>query len=230
MLNWATEENPLKKGVTGTIHYQVRQPIRLNPSHLFLCQGTCGACWAFVATASTEAAIKISLLESRDESSKNLADQIPSLSAQELIDCDDQFNRGCRGGNPVMAFSYIAENGLGSELSYPYDERLHERCDFRANQSRYFISRIRRIVARNENAIRLALEDGPVSVGVCGTDLPFLFYASGIFDFRECCRVQNHAMLIVGYGHDPDLGLDYWIAQNSWGEHWGENGFMRILR
>lgn len=78
--------------------------------------------------------------------------------------------------------------------------------------------------------IREALRDGPVSVGVCGTDLPFLFYSSGIFDFPDCCDLQNHALLIVGYGRDPELQLDYWIAQNSWGRQWGENGFMRLLR
>jgi hypothetical protein len=195
-------------------------------------QGVCGACWAFVAAASTEAAVRLSLLQSTINIPQNnqLATQIPSLSAQELIDCDADFNRGCSGGNPIMAFGYIAQNGIGAEFSYPYSEKVNEECQSARNQSRYYITRIRRIVSRSEAAIRVALEEGPVSIGLCGTDLPFLFYASGIFDYKDCCGIQNHAMLIVGYGRDESLGLDYWIAQNSWGVHWGEKGFMRILR
>lgn len=74
---------------------------------------------------------------------------------------------------------------------------------------------------------------------MCGTDSFFLFYSSGIFDRTDCCTTQNHAMLIVGYGHedlivDSDTGEtsggDYWVILNSWGEFWGERGFQRMRR
>ncbi len=82
----------------------------------------------------------------------------------------------------------------------------------------------------DENALLWALSSGPVVVGICGTDLTFLFYAEGVYNAAECCTNQNHAMLVVGYGHDNATGLDFWLAQNSWGARWGEKGFMRILR
>lgn len=202
-----------------------------------------------MAAAAAEAAIKISLLQSGSEADKRRATRgVPDLSAQELIDCDKQYNRGCSGGNPLIAFNYIAENGLSSWTAYPYEERM-QRCQSSATSSydsRYYITRVHKLVAHSEVVIREALKDGPVSVGrsypmtsfalsppyigVCGTDMPFLFYSSGIFDYPDCCDSQNHALLIVGYGHDDSLGLDYWLAQNSWGKQWGEDGFMRILR
>uniref|UniRef100_A0A7S1TN01 Peptidase C1A papain C-terminal domain-containing protein n=1 Tax=Phaeomonas parva TaxID=124430 RepID=A0A7S1TN01_9STRA len=39
----------------------------------------------------------------------------------------------------------------------------------------------------------------------------------------------NHALLLVGYGTDAIEG-DYWIARNSWGTEWGENGYIRLRR
>ena len=57
-----------------------------------------------------------------------------------------------------------------------------------------------------------------------------MFYSSGILDYKKCCIDVNHAVVIVGYGTDDTTGMDFWLIQNSWGNSWGENGYMRILR
>jgi hypothetical protein len=43
-----------------------------------------------------------------------------------------------------------------------------------------------------------------------------MMYASGVFDVDTCCVEQNHALTLVGYGHDETTGLDYWLAQNRY--------------
>ena len=55
-------------------------------------------------------------------------------------------------------------------------------------------------------------------------------YQSGIYDDPECGFKLDHGVLVIGYGTDNDLNMDYWIIKNSWGSEWGENGYIRIKR
>ena len=65
------------------------------------------------------------------------------------------------------------------------------------------------------------LQDGPAAISLCtdGWDP----YKGGILSCPRNCKI-SHAVLLVGY--EPD----FWIVKNSWGENWGENGYIRISR
>jgi hypothetical protein len=167
------------------------------------------------------------------------------LSAQELLDCDRFYDQGCAGGNPMFAYAYLAVNGLTSDEEYPYVENLPSHteeatsahastamCKRRAQHlpPRAGIDYFRILPSRRESEVKRSLAHGPVSVGVCGHDMSFLFYTGGLYRPPDCCSVQNHAMLLVGYGVDEATGIPFFLAQNSWGVEWGHGGFMKIAQ
>ena len=42
------------------------------------------------------------------------------------------------------------------------------------------------------------------------------------------CRQYDHAVTIVGWG--TESGIPYFLIKNSWGSHWGENGYVKVMR
>ena len=51
----------------------------------------------------------------------------------------------------------------------------------------------------------------------------FQAYTTGVFNENASSNV-NHMVTLVGWDDD----LQAWLIKNSWGEYWGENGYMWI--
>tara|TARA_A100001015_G_scaffold315298_1_gene426804 strand:+ start:6586 stop:7455 length:870 start_codon:yes stop_codon:yes gene_type:complete len=176
----------------------------------------CGGCWAFSAVGAVESAWAIE------------NNQLYNLSEQQLIDCSTQ-NNGCQGGSMDLAFNYIKNNGLCSNISYPYvaeDNKCNQNnCDSLINITDY-----KDVSQNNEKALMRALNHQPVSVAIQANKRSFQFYKSGIYSDPNCGFDLDHGVLLVGYGYDKLNDMDYWILKNSWGEDWGDNGYIKIMR
>jgi len=67
---------------------------------------------------------------------------------------------------------------------------------------------------------------GPVAATINAE--PIVKYTGGIFTDDSFSTQTNHIVSIVGWGHDEKTGSSYWIIRNSWGQYWGEMGYMRL--
>jgi len=74
--------------------------------------------------------------------------------------------------------------------------------------------------------------EGPVAVSIVA-GYAWNAYVSGIMN--NCSQqdmVVNHLVVLIGYGTDDSIadGTKYWHIQNSWGDRWGEDGKIRMIR
>ncbi|XP_062005810.1 fruit bromelain-like [Rosa rugosa] len=74
----------------------------------------------------------------------------------------------------------------------------------------------------------MAICQQPVAADIKTTD-DFQFYTGGVFSKNCGNGVINHSMTIVGMGETDD-SVKYWKLKNSWGQDWGEGGYMRKIR
>ncbi|XP_009990508.1 PREDICTED: tubulointerstitial nephritis antigen-like [Tauraco erythrolophus] len=90
-------------------------------------------------------------------------------------------------------------------------------------------------VSSNETDIMEEIMDkGPVQA-IMKVYEDFFLYKEGIYRHSQKAgsKWKTHSVKLLGWGVLPDKNgqkQKFWIAANSWGKSWGENGYFRILR
>ena len=207
-------------------------------------QGQCGSCYAFAMITLVEAQYALQY------------GKAVNMSEQQIIDCSTG-DFGCTGGYFDTSFAYLKSYNwyLDSALSYPY-AAVASNCSAKKTNGWSVGDLVyRHVPTKNASAMQHALVTfGPLWVslyigsdcsGKAASSCPvkpsaaktimnsFQSYTGGIFQASGCVTSadnNNHAMVIVGYGYDPVTKLNYWKARNSWGDGWGEDGYVRFRR
>jgi len=173
-------------------------------------QAQCGSCWAFSTVETVESA---NLMAGKS---------VQNGSPQEIVDCDGS-DAGCNGGDPQEALGWvIQQGGLESNSDYPYTAQ-----DGDCQESKFSpVMNINKVIpiGSDEMEIYNALKQyGPLSI--CADAEPWQNYQSGIMKASQCGSDVDHAIQLTGYS--PNQG-GYWIVRNSWGQSWGERGFIYL--
>ncbi|GAB5353853.1 hypothetical protein AAMO2058_000069600 [Amorphochlora amoebiformis] len=202
----------------------------------------CGSCWAHGSTSALSD--RWNILQGVGKLPQRL------LSVQNVLSCgNDATSCGtCNGGDDGPVYAYAKRDGIPAESCSNY-MAVNTDCDSRwpitsSNKPGCYtcspfsgcteIKKYRRLFVseygdcsgygKMKNEI---YKRGPISCGIAATT-KMDQYAGGIFSQPGATGI-NHIISVVGWGFDENTKDEYWIVRNSWGEPWGEDGYMRIV-
>eukprot|EP00605_Chrysophyceae_sp_TOSAG23-4_P001627 GSChrysophyteH1.ASY1.ANO1.1787.1 assembled CDS len=140
---------------------------------------------------------------------------------------------GCNGGLMDNAFDWAAKNGgVCTEADYPYTSGTTKKagtCDqSQCTKNANVAPKSHTDVKKNsDDAMMSALAQQPVSIAIQADQKDFQLYTSGVFT-GDCGAQLDHGVLAVGYG--TQSGTDFYKVKNSWGETWGDAGYILLGR
>jgi len=185
-------------------------------------QAACGSCWAFGATEALA-----------QRFCKQTGEKVV-LSPEDMVECD-KFNLGCQGGILGFAWGYLEKHGVVTEECYHYHsekgetEACHTTCENEADfaTDKHFSVSKSKVHPKTYDDIRAEIfYNGAVEAGFTVFE-DFMAYKTGIYEHTTGKQLGGHAVMLTGFGED-DSGRNYFIASNSWGAKWGEEGQFRI--
>ncbi len=208
----------------------------------------CGSCWAHGALSSLGDRIKIK---------RNNRGPDINLPVQFLLNCGTNSAGSCNGGDHYSAYEFI--NNYGSipfdtclayeACSQDSDEskcktqdyscspfnvcrtcstftRLGGKCREIHNYPNATIKSFGRVAGYRDMQQEIYL-NGPIACGINANEI--LNYKGGVLDVPNKSKDIDHIISIVGWEYDPIIKKQYWIVRNSWGEYWGELGYIRVV-
>jgi C1A family cysteine protease len=178
-------------------------------------QGSCGDCFAFSAATVLEYWSK-------------KHGHPKSLSSQSIMDCTSGTHRpdvGCEGGLMEYVFEYAKKHPIALDSEMPYQEKQSicpRELLSHVKVENYKVLMIDESPTAEQEFEAILHKYGPIGIGVDSENMDN--YKGGIFTADMCGKDIDHAVTIIGYTKDA------WIVKNSWGPHWGENGYLYLER
>jgi len=147
---------------------------------------------------------------------------------EQIVDCDTAGqDQGCGGGFPTGAYEYVeSAGGIEPYTDYPYSAESGEsgQCNFQSGDVVANVANYNSIDGESGIYQQLSSSSGgPVSV--CVDASSWQNYQGGVLS--QCGTDVDHCVQATGYANYGEDGA-YWRVRNSWGEDWGESGYIYI--
>jgi len=176
-------------------------------------QSSCGSCWAFAGLGVMESIIAIQA----DNPTVDI-----NLSEQFVLSCSEGT---CYGWTMYHTLNFLKYSGTVEESCLPYSGSDATSCFSRCGE---WASQNRKIAAwswvpNNVDSIKAALNQ-QVLTTTMSVYTDFYYYTGGTYEHIWGNYQGGHAVVLIGYDDIEHV----WIAKNSWGRYWGEDGFFKI--
>lgn len=239
------EENPHRKVVNAMPHAQKERFLQSLPetfdsrTHWTPCfdlkkvaikdQAYCGSCWAFSASYALAKRFCIANINNLGEGWDYL-----DLSPQDMVDCSYQ-NNGCHGGTVPATWEFLEKKGVVEESCQPYWSGEVNRTgpcqlyckNWTQSYNKFHAKTHSSVYGESPEEIKyMIMTHGPVQTIMEAYDDLQTFQGCGVYEANGEGKPGGHGIAIVGWGQNN--GREYWIVANSWGLHFGCNGFFNI--
>jgi cathepsin X len=208
----------------------------------------CGSCWAHGAVSSLSDRIKI------HRKMLNISSVDINLSIQFILNCGSKIAGSCYGGSASGAYQFIKEFGyIPFDTCQPYiacssdskegfcnnvdttcnPENICKTCNTFSEYGGkcialdYFpnatISEYGSVRGAN-NMKKEIYYRGPIACGINANAV--IEYDGKLLDLPHKSKMIDHIISVVGWINEGKN--QYWVIRNSWGEYWGDMGYMYL--
>jgi len=210
----------------------------------------CGSCWAHGAMSALADRVKIA----RKAKGSDI-----NFSIQQILNCGGEIAGSCHGGSAFGAYQFVHKQGfIPYDTCFPYmacsSENKEGICPhfdtscpksgfntcrtcstFLANggvcnpikiMPNATIAEYGQVVGADKMAAEIYAR-GPIACGINAG--PILDYTGGVYTNSTAAKEVDHIISVTGWGTDH-TGKEYWNVRNSWGQYWGELGYIRVAK